>query len=248
MSDLSEQQENQKSFASVNKFFNNRGDVYEKVLTNNYMKHREIYAILHKFLVSYFQEPFKMLDLGCGDATFIAQSLSNTNINFYHGIDLAEASLKIASNNMAFIPGEKIFSHGDIVTLVSELEQNQRDRFDVILASFALHHLTTEQKDCITGQISQLLKVNGVFILIDIIRREQENREAYIKRYLNNVYQDWKLLSDQEIAMVETHISTSDFPETQKTWQLITQKHGFVRAECLAQDPLDTTQLLCFYI
>jgi ubiquinone/menaquinone biosynthesis C-methylase UbiE len=243
----SHKQESQEMFASVNNFFNERGDVYQKVLTNNYMKHREIYDLLHKFFVNYFHKPFKMLDLGCGDARFVAQSLLNTNIASYQGIDLAEASLEIACNNMACIPGEKTFSHGDIVSVVSQLEPSQPNSFDIILASFSLHHLNIEQKNRIIGQILQLLKANGVFILVDAVRREGENRETYIKRYLDNVNRDWQLLSKQEILMVETHISNNDFPETRETLDSIARKHGFLRVECLYRDPLDTSQLLCFY-
>jgi hypothetical protein len=47
--------------------------------------------------------------------------------------------------------------------------------------------------------------------------------------------------------MVETHISNNDFPETRETLDSIARKHGFLRVECLYRDPLDTSQLLCFY-
>ncbi|MGL5875297.1 MAG: class I SAM-dependent methyltransferase [Xenococcaceae cyanobacterium] len=212
------------------------------------MRHQEIYNVLHKFLVSYFQKPFKMLDLGCGDARFVAKSLVNTNINFYQGIDLAKSSLKIAGENMAFVPCTKILSQKDISTWISELEQSQRHCFDVVLASFVLHHLTIEQKDRIIGQIFQLLKTDGVFILIDLIRREGEDREAYIKRYLDGVRRNWKSLSDREISMIETHICQSNFPETLETLNSIAKKHGFFITECLDRYPLDTNRLLCFFV
>lgn len=51
-----------------NELFNNQWILYQKILNNNYMGHQEIYDILHEFLLSNFQKPFKMLELGCGDA------------------------------------------------------------------------------------------------------------------------------------------------------------------------------------
>lgn len=240
--------EGRENFAPQPKeFFNNQWKLYQKVLSNNYMKHREFYGVLHDFLVSYFQKPFSLLDLGCGDASFTSQALLKTTIDSYKGIDLSEPALEIARNNIEPICRDNLFIQGDFFELVPELVKNQKDCFDVILASFALHHLSFEQKDYMTGQLSHLLKANGVFIFIDIVCREDENRENYIKRYLDGVNKDWSLLTSQEILMVEEHISSSDFPETQETLHLIAQKHGFVRLETLYTDPLDTEKLLCFY-
>ena len=47
--------------------------------------------------------------------------------------------------------------------------------------------------------------------------------------------------------MIENHISTCDFPETQNTLSQITHRHNFTKFECLYQDDFETTQLLCFY-
>lgn len=211
------------------------------------MGHREIYSVLHELLVSYFQKPFKMLELGCGDASFTAQALLNTFVMSYKGIDLSKPALEIATSNMALIKCSKTFTEGDFSELVPELVKNRQDSFDAILISFALHHLSLEQKDCIIGQLLSLLATGGVFILIDVVRKQEEDREAYIRRYLEGVHKNWFLLTPQEYSMVENHIGSSDFPETQETLYKIAQKHNFNRVECLYCDPLDTTQLLCFY-
>ena len=59
--------------------------------------------------------------------------------------------------------------------------------------------------------------------------------------------QDWAQLTPAEVSMVEGHILSSDFPETQTTLQSLAQKHNFNRVECLYRDPLNTSQVLCFY-
>jgi SAM-dependent methyltransferase len=248
MVDITQLESSENSASHPNDLFNNQWKLYQKVLSNNYIRHREFYDILHEFLVSYFQNPFSLLDLGCGDASYTAQALLNTNIASYMGIDLSEPALEIARDNMELIGGDKLFIQGDFFELVIELVKKRKDSFDVILASFALHHLTLEQKDYIIGQFIHLLKANGVFLLIDTVRREGEQREAFIKRYLDGVYKDWSLLTPPEVLAVEAHISSSDFPETQETLDLITQKHGFIRSESLYSDPLDTAKLLCFYV
>ncbi|KAB8319024.1 class I SAM-dependent methyltransferase [Tolypothrix campylonemoides VB511288] len=228
-------------------FFNQQWKTYQKVLNNNYMGHREIYSHLHELLVNYFQKPFTMLELGCGDASLTSQALLNTHIASYKGIDLSIPALEIAKQNITIVQCNATFTQGDFCELVAELAQSQQNTFDAIFMSFALHHLHLEQKDDFIGQLKPLLTPDGVFILIDIVRQEEEDRETYIKRYLEGVQKHWSLLTPEEYLMVENHITSSDFPETRSTFQEISQKHGFTRIDCLYHDPLDTTQLLCFY-
>ncbi len=238
-----------KSFDCSNAFFNEQWQLYQKILSNNYMGHQEIYDILHNFLVSYYDKPFKMLDLGCGDASFSSQSLLNTNINSYCGIDLSEAALEIARKNISKLPGKKRFIQGNLFDFVLQLDQNWKDNFDfdAVLASFVLHHLNLEQKESIIARLHHLLKANGVFILIDIVRLPEEDREAYIRRYLENVRQYWCLLTPQELSRVEEHMSSSDFPETQEALYSLARKYRFSQVDCIYRDPLETVHILCFY-
>ncbi|WP_375504907.1 class I SAM-dependent methyltransferase [uncultured Nostoc sp.] len=228
-------------------FFNEQWKLYQKILDKNYMGHREIYSILRELLFGYFQQPFKMLDLGCGDASFTAQVLLNSTITSYQGIDLSIPALEIAKDNMAKIQCDTTFTQGDFSQLVPELMLSQQNNFDIIFSSFALHHLSLEQKDCIIGQIKNLLTSNGVFILIDVVREEGEDRETYLRRYLESLQKYWSLLTSQEYFMVENHITSSDFPETQQTLNEISQKYNFTRFDCLYNNPLNATQLLCFH-
>ncbi len=233
--------------SSHNELFNNQWKVYQKVLNNNYLWHRENYDILHAFLVRNFQKPFKMLELGCGDASFTNLALLDTSVEFYRGIDLSKAALEIANLNMASIKCSKSFTEGDFSELVPEIVKNQQNSFDVILISFALHHLLLERKDYIIGQLFNLLADNGVFILIDIVRKPQEDRETYMRRFLDIRQKNWSLITGEEYSMVTNHILSKDFPETQQTLYSIAKKHNFNRVECLYSDPFDITQLLCLY-
>lgn len=233
--------------SSSNELFNNQWTIYQKVLNNNYLGHREIYDILHKFLVSHFQKPFKMLELGCGDASFTAQALLDTSVDSYTGIDISKAALEIANLNMASIQCPKSFTEGDFSELVPEMVKNQQNNFDIILISFALHHLLLEQKDYIIGQLFNLLADNGVFILIDIVRKPEEDRETYMRRYLLEIQKNWSLITGDEYSITTNHILSDDFPETQQTLYSIAKKHNFNRVECLYSDLVEKIQLLCFF-
>ncbi len=235
------------AFSEPCEYFNDNWQTYQKILQNNYMEHREIYSVLHKFLVSRSQKPFKLLDLGCGDASLAVPALIDTSIQAYYGIDLAQAAIALAADNLGAISCPKTLVAGDFTAVIPQLINAQQERFDIILASFSLHHLHLEQKDDLIGHLYQLLNREGVLLLIDIVRQEGEDRTTYIERYLKRVRQDWTALTPQEVASVETHIATSDFPETQTMLQQLTLNRGFSRSECLYQNEFGSSQLLCFY-
>ena len=235
------------SHSPSNTFFDKQWVIYQKVLKNNYMGHREIYAILHKFFSQYFHSPFSMLDLGCGDANYIARSLLNTKIAAYTGIDLSNSALTIAQENMMTLQCKKIFRRKDLYEVVNDPLENKNQKFDVIFASFALHHLTLRQKDIATHCIYQLLNDNGVFVLVDVVRQKGESRDTYLNRYLKDVRQRWSSLTSEEYTLIEEHITSNDLPETRETLQSLARKHGFAEKECLYIDALSTTQLLVFY-
>lgn len=235
------------AFSEPCEYFKDNWQTYHKVLQNNYMEHREIYSVLHEFLVSRSQKPFKLLDLGCGDASLAVPALIGTSIQAYYGIDLAQAAIDLAADNLGAISCPKTLIAGDFTVVVPQLIDAQKERFDIILASFSLHHLHLEQKDDLIAHLYQLLNQDGVLILIDVVRQEGEDRTTCIERYLQRIRQDWTALTPQEVASVVTHIASSDFPETQTMLQQITLDRGFSHSECLYQDKFKSSQLLCFY-
>ncbi|MBK1989964.1 methyltransferase domain-containing protein [Sphaerospermopsis aphanizomenoides BCCUSP55] len=228
-------------------FFSQQWQLYQKVLKNNYMGHREIYHVLHELLVKHWQKPFTMLELGCGDASFTTQALLNTQIAEYTGIDVSVPALENANKNSVVNGCQGNFITGDCWQLTKELAQDEQQKFDVVFTSFALHHLQVEEKEDVIKNVQNLLKPGGFFILIDVVRQENEDRDSYVQRYLGNVKKDWSLITPEEYKMMDNHISSSDFPETQSKLKNISQKVGFRDFECVYRDDLDTTQLLCFY-
>jgi ubiquinone/menaquinone biosynthesis C-methylase UbiE len=238
--------------STYNDLFNNQWDVYQKICSNNYMEHRQFSDRLHQFLASYFQKGFSMLDLGCGDASFTSYALLNTTISNYTGIDLSKTALDIANINMGrlglgHLNGHCSFIEGDFSELISELALEYKNSFDVVLMSFALHHLSTEKKEIIIHDIWNLLRPNGVFILIDIFCQDNEDRETYVKRHLEDVRNNWSELTPEEYAIIENHIFASDFPETEKTIHKLAKKHDFPQIENLWINTSNTAQSLCLY-
>src|ERR1700721_1536612 len=77
--------------------FQRQWQLYRKAVDYNYLYHREAYECLHRILVDEAVQPFRFLDIACGDASATVKALQGKQIASYHGIDLCEAALKLAS-------------------------------------------------------------------------------------------------------------------------------------------------------
>jgi cyclopropane fatty-acyl-phospholipid synthase-like methyltransferase len=227
------------------RLFDKNWQVYRKVFLHNYMRHRELASIINDFLVEYFDRGFSVLDLGCGDANFSALALANTPIAAYQGVDLSATALDLAQENMKDIASDRIFIHSDFLIYLSELLQTKTEKFDIILSSFALHHLHRHRKDDLLSHILSLLNKNGVFLLVDIVLQEEETRAEYLHRYIDRIATHWDSLTPDEFSLIEEHIRTSDFPETQTTFQLLAAKHH-LEYRSIYLNPLYTEQVLAF--
>ena len=60
--------------------------VYEKLVTHDYMDHRAFFKRLQTEIVERFERPVAILDLGCGDLTPILPMLASVPLRQYVGI------------------------------------------------------------------------------------------------------------------------------------------------------------------
>lgn len=70
------------------------------MVENNYLFHREAYDRLHRILVDEVVQPFRFLDVACGDASASIVALKGTRIAYYHGIDSCKTALELASETL----------------------------------------------------------------------------------------------------------------------------------------------------
>src|ERR1051326_7667459 len=70
---------------------------YRKVVDNNYMFHREVYDLLRLILDEEAVDPFRFLDIACGDARATVGALKGLPVAYYYGIDLSRPALDLAS-------------------------------------------------------------------------------------------------------------------------------------------------------
>jgi ubiquinone/menaquinone biosynthesis C-methylase UbiE len=222
-------------------FFTDQWQLYRKILQANYMSHQQFYTALNDWLKDY-PSPFQLLELGCGDASLTVQALQATAITDYVGVDLSATALTLATQNLADQPFSSQFYQSDFCQWLP----THAASYDLVLASFSIHHLSLAQKADLFGQIRTHLKLEGKFLLLDVMRRDQESRDAYMQRYLAHIQQDWTQMHPQEIDFISQHITEHDFPETLAELEQLAQTQGFKQTGCLYTDAPIAAKLICF--
>ena len=135
---------------------------YKKVLGTVYEKIR-------------IQNPKDILDIGFGTG-ILTKKLYDDGYTIY-GIDFSSEMLKKANQKM---PNAKLlpfdFAGG---CLPKEFEQKQ---FDVILSTYAMHHIDDEAKKNLILQLLKSLKPKGILIFGDVAFETEEDMEAARKK------------------------------------------------------------------
>src|SRR2546423_607992 len=107
------------------------------------MQHDEIDGDVRRILADRYEtRPFVLLDLGCGSARHLARALQGRSVSRYVGYDLSDVALAHARRNLTGLGCPVELHRGDLL----ESLRVGGEKFDVVLTSFALHHLAAAQK------------------------------------------------------------------------------------------------------
>jgi SAM-dependent methyltransferase len=184
-------------------------DTYAKVVAANYMYHRELGAAVRAALRGRFgEQPFSVLDLGCGDAATFAPLLVDFHVKSYSGADLSEAALAIARANLSALSCPVDLRQAD---LMSELAG--AGAHDVIYISFALHHLTTANKAAFFRLAAERLTPGGLLLHVDVVREEGQSLPDYLDAYSGWVRRTMATLAAPETEAICEHLIGNDMPE-----------------------------------
>lgn len=208
--------------ASVTDFFS-AWEVYRAVIDNDCMEHRRIYPLVGEILQERTQ-PFTVLDLGCGDAAGTGPAMVGTAAARYVGVDSAAPALDFAARTLHGTQVLVDLRVQDMLEMVSSADE----QFDVILASFALHHFPTEQKREFLRSARDRLAPGGEMLLVDVVRRDGETREAYLGRY-ETMVRTWPMDSSNQDRII-AHVTSFDFPEEVSTLAQWAPELGYAEA------------------
>ena len=160
---------------------------YKKVLSTVYEKVRK-------------QNPKNILDIGFGTG-ILAKKLYDDGYNIY-GIDFSNEMLKKAKQKM---PNAELLQFDFTDGLPKEFEQKQ---FDVILSTYAIHHIDDEAKKLYILKLLKSLNPKGILIFGDVAFETEKDMEAARKKD----YEEW---DDEEYYLIAerfnlwfTHLKT----------------------------------------
>lgn len=213
--------------------FTRSWSLYDLITEHNYMFHQEIYAGVGRLLsLREDTERYRLLDLGCGNARYLAPCLKQSPPAVYEGVDLSEAALIEARGYLADLPGSAVtLTQGDLLEAV----EATGNTWDVIFTGFAVHHLTAADKARFFQAVGRCLAENGWLILVDVVREEDQSREDYLDGYLKCMRDNWIKVPPDQLEEACTHVHDHDYPEYFSTLQEMAAAAGLQASRIVNQ-------------
>ena len=120
------------------------------------------------------QQKGSVLELGMGTGNLTSLLENHSHIK---GLDisekmLAKAKTKIKSSNVEFETAD-----------ILEYCLNTSDKFDTIVSTYALHHLTPQEKNSLLDKLDLLLTENGCFITGDLMFESNHSKIMLLEEY-----------------------------------------------------------------
>jgi SAM-dependent methyltransferase len=217
--------------------------VYEKLLIHDYMDHRAFFARLQTEILDRFQRPVAILDLGCGDLTPVLPLLGAVPVQRYVGVDESGAALAIAADRLGRLEVSGRLIGGDMLAALDGIAES----FDLVLASFSLHHLADPGDKLLTLQrVRRLLTEDGIFALIDVFCAEGEPRKRYLERWIANADSRYRALQPAEKTLLFDHVRARDFPLSLDAWRAFGRQAELACVELLLEDRDGLNRLVTF--
>jgi tRNA (cmo5U34)-methyltransferase len=112
----------------------------------------------------------RVLDLGTGDGRLLGLLSHDRPGMFGVGLDFSEPMLQAAHERFADERRITLIHHD----LAEPLPGEALGRFDVVVSSFAIHHLEDERKRSLYGEVFDLLEPGGVFANLEHVASPTE--------------------------------------------------------------------------
>jgi ubiquinone/menaquinone biosynthesis C-methylase UbiE len=202
--------------------FQKQWQLYRKVVDYNYLFHREAYNCLRRILVDEAIQPFRFLDVACGDASATVEALKGTQVASYHGIDLSEAALELASQALETLACPVTLDRRDFV----EALRDRPESVDVAWIGLSLHHLQTPEKLSVMRQMRSVVGDWGHFLIYENATPDDEGRDDWLRRW-DDQKPWWTALAPEEWDAGRAHVYANDFPETTSRWHALGHEAGF---------------------
>jgi ubiquinone/menaquinone biosynthesis C-methylase UbiE len=222
--------------------FRREWQTYRKVVESNYMFHHEVYGQLHQILVDEAPQPFRFLDIACGDASASVRALRGTRVSHYHGIDLSKPALDLASEALKTLGCPVTLECRNLIEVLDEWNQS----VDVAWIGQSLHHFSGPEKLEVMRAVRRIAGERGLFLIWEPASPDGEDRDGWLRRFELTSRPLWTALTPEEWGAMLAHIRAADFPETSSRWRALGQEAGFSKIRELFVAPTNINRMYCF--
>jgi len=198
--------------------------LYRKIIACDYMGHRGIHAAVRQCVERRLTEPFRLLDLGCGDASGIREMFGGARLDGYVGVDLSEQALAHARTFLAETPFAVDLVPEDFFHFLARTPQAS---FEALMIGHSLHHLHAAEKREFLGQGNRVLKPGGMLLVYDLFRLPGQDRPAWLEKVGELVRREWTACTAEEVALLLTHVTECDFPLAKDELLAMARQAGF---------------------
>ncbi len=196
-------------------FFSRHWSTYRQVLEHDLMEHSALTAAITQTIDGWLAQrapgtpTLHALDLGCGDLSLLPPLLRRLPLASFTGLDLNGAVLPLANAALGLVPYPCQFLEGDLLAW-AEAEPPE-PTVDLLLSSFAIHHLQEPDKGRFLRGCRRRIDPDGLLLWADVFRAPGESRDTYVARYSARVH-GWSPLEQERQEEVITHLSQWDHP------------------------------------
>ncbi|CAK6701324.1 methyltransferase [Synechococcus sp. CBW1107] len=205
-------------------FFDRQWSTYRRVVDHDLMEHQALSAATTAAIEGWLaQRPPgspqpHMVDLGCGDLALLAPLLRRLPLGSYHGLDLSAPVLPRAAAQLQGVPYPCAWREQDLLSwalegsVPADAGSASTAPVDLIHSSFAVHHLSDEQKGQFLAGARSRVAPDGMLLWADVFRDPGESRDSYLQRYVQRIRKGWTSIPAEEGQRVIDHLSQFDFP------------------------------------
>jgi len=176
----------------------------------------------------------------------IKSTFGETGLWAYSGIDASLAALAKARRELAGARFQVQLLEAAMLAYLKEDSGAAAKTFDVMLASYAVHHLPAREKQEFFRLARGKLAPRGSLLYADVFRRNGETREEYLDAYVGMMRRHWTGMPVESLASTTEHVTQRDFPETGEALSAMAREAGFREPQELIRDTTGFHRLLAF--
>jgi len=188
-------------------------------------------------------QPFRFLDIACGDAGPSVAALAGTRIIHYHGIDQSAAALDLARATPTALPCPVTLEQRTFVEAMSD----HPTPVDVAWIGLSLHHFQMPAKLAVMRDIRSSLNEGGLLAIYEPTIPEGEKRAEWLRRW-NGQRPSWIGYTAEEWDAMSTHVHAADYPEPVLGWHAQGRDAGFGTIDEVFAAPTDLFRMFRFRV